>query len=389
MPVLGEDRSFVRNVRLLATSNVVNALLFFVPLGLLAGYTHAGPVAVFVTNFMAIVPLAGLLADTTEILADSMGNTIGGLLNATFGNVVELIVAIVALYRGEIRLVQTSMLGSILSNLLLVLGCAFVAGGYNRLQQTFNQTAAQTMSSLMLVSIISLLIPAAFVFSVPGSLSSDILNISRSSSIVLLAIYGFYLVFQLKTHHQFFEGEEEAIEQESPAALIQFTQVECISLLAVVTVIVAICADFLVDSIDSLVETTGISKTFVGFILLPIVGNAAEHVTAILMAVKNKLDLTMNVAVGSSMQIALFLLPFLVVWGWVIDQPMTLYFHGFESTIMLVSVLLANSLIQDGESNWLEGMMLIGTYTIIALAFWYYPETGSESWLPILGNLNR
>lgn len=374
-----EKKNFAQNVMILVRSNVVNVLLPFVPIGILAGYLGWGPIAVFITNFCAIIPLAGLLADATEILADTMGQTIGGLLNATFGNVVELIVAVVALKSGEIRLVQTSMLGSILSNLLLVLGCAFVAGGYNRLQQSFNMTAAQTMSSLMMVSIVSLLIPAAFVFAVPGALTSDIVAISRHSSIILLIIYVLYLYFQLGTHRQFFEGDVQAMEDECVPETT-FSRTECIALLALVTVVVAICADYLVDSIDSLVEVTGISKTFVGMILLPIVGNAAEHVTAILMAIRNKLDLTMNVAVGSSMQIALFLLPFLVILGWIVDQPMSLYFHGFETTVMFVSVLLANSLIQDGESNWLEGVMLIGTYLIIALAFLSYPNIETGFW---------
>lgn len=375
-------KSFGQNVISLTRSNIVNVLLPFVPIGIFAGYMGYGAITVFVTNFLGIVPLAGLLADATEILADSMGQTIGGLLNATFGNVVELIVAVVALKSGEIRLVQTSMLGSILSNLLLVLGCAFVAGGYNRLQQSFNMTAAQTMSSLMMVSIVSLLIPAAFVFAVPGALTSDIVRISRQSSIILLLIYVLYLIFQLHTHRQFFEGDTQAVEEERrPDA--SFSRAECITLLAIITLAVAVSADYLVASIDSLVEVTGISKTFVGMILLPIVGNAAEHVTAILMAIRNKLDLTMNVAVGSSMQIALFLLPFLVVLGWCLDQPMSLYFHGFETTIMFVSVLLANSLIQDGESNWLEGVMLIGTYTIIAMAFLSYPNIETDFWSAI------
>jgi Ca2+:H+ antiporter len=332
---------------------------------------------------LAIIPLAGLLSYATEELAEHVGDTIGGLLNATFGNAVELIVAIVALKKGEIRIVQASMLGSILSNILLVLGCCFVAGGYNRIQQTFNQTVAQTMSSLMALATASLLIPAAFHASVgggakgeeviPAGESQGILALSRGTSIVLLIIYVLYLFFQIKTHADYFEQQaEEGQETESRETVLR--PPESVLLLVVVTLLVAFCAEYLVDSIDSIVEETGMSKTFIGLILLPIVGNAAEHVTAVVVAMKNKMDLAIGVAIGSSMQIALFLTPFLVVLGWIIDQPMSLYFNTFETAVLFVSVFITNYLILDGESNWLEGAMLLGTYTIVAIAFFFYPE---------------
>lgn len=363
-------RSFIGPYWDLIRNNHVNVLLIFVPLGIAAGYLEVNALAVFSLNFLAIVPLAAVLSDTTEILASMTGNTVGGLLNATFGNVVELIVALAALYRGEIRIVQTSMLGSILSNLILVLGCAFVAGGYNRLQQSFSQTAAQTMSSMMGLSCISLVIPATFSATVPSEDKCLVVSLSRWTSVVLLIVYGLYLLFQLKTHTVFFESAEE--EEAAPEAAL--SRNECLVLLAIVTLVVAASAEYLVGSIEAVVDSTPLSKSFIGLILLPIVGNAAEHVTAVFMAMKNKLDLTMNVAVGSSMQIALFLTPFLVIWGWVIDQPMSLYFHTFESILLFVSVYLAGMVLEDGESNWLEGALLIALYAIIAIAYLFYPD---------------
>jgi Ca2+:H+ antiporter len=373
-PLLGVRRpTFKDKTNAVLFHSYVNILLVFVPIGLLTGYFEQGPVTVFATNFLAIIPLAALLAFATEELANKVGQTIGGLLNATFGNAVELIVAIVALSKGEIRIVQASMLGSILSNLLLVLGCCFVAGGYNRIQQTFNQTAAQTMSSLMAVATSALLIPAAFHATTELKSETEILALSRGTAIVMLIIYVLYLVFQLKTHARFFEEVPEVSGgnvERNDGVLNTF---ESIAVLSVVTVVVAFCADYLVGSIDSLVAETGLNKTFIGLILIPIVGNAAEHVTAIIVAIKDKMDLAIAVAVGSSMQIALFLTPFLVVLGWIVDQPMSLYFSTFETAVLFVAVFICSYLVQDGESNWLEGVLLIGTYVIIAIAFYEYP----------------
>lgn len=361
----------------LLKSNPVNVMLVFVPIGIAVGYFAFPAKAVFALNFLAIVPLAAVLSDTTEVLADLTGPTLGGLLNATFGNVVELIVALAALYKGEIRIVQTSMLGSILSNLILVMGCSFVAGGYNRLQQSFSQTAAQTMSSMMGLSCISLVIPATFASTVEDGAKEAVIAISRWSSLVLLVVYSLFLLFQLSTHRVFFECAETEADEDGERP--ELSRNECLLLLAIVTLVVAACAEYLVGSIEDVVNETNISKSFIGLILLPIVGNAAEHVTAVYMAMKNKLDLTINVAVGSSMQIALFLTPFLVIWGWIVDQPMSLDFHTFETILIFMSVYLAGMVLEDGESNWLEGTLLISLYLIMAIAYLYYPDPSSES----------
>lgn len=407
IPLLGGSRGtssrgivseVTKTFMLTMKSSPVNYFLVFVPLGLIAGHLGWSSNAVFWLNFLAIVPLASLLAYATEELSEHTGETIGGLLNATFGNAVELIVSIIALKENQVRIVQASMLGSILSNLLLVLGCCFIAGGITRVQQTFNQTVAQTMLSLMALATAGLLIPAAFHASLPAPKkghgfpnpdSSDglIVALSRGVSIILLVLYVLYLVFQLKTHKSLFEEQAQEADDgiiatsvptgpdDSKAEEAHLTVVSSLGVLVLATVLVSFCADLLVGSIDDIVESSGLSKTFIGLIVIPIVGNAAEHATAIIVAMKDKMDLAIGVAVGSSLQIAIFVTPFMVLVGWAIDVPMSLYFSTFETAILFVSVFISNLVILDGESNWLEGAMLLSTYLIVALAFFYYPDT--------------
>ncbi|KAI9806032.1 MAG: hypothetical protein M1833_004439 [Piccolia ochrophora] len=376
-------------------NNYVNVLLVFVPIGIVAGALGLNPTAVFCLNFFAIIPLASLLSFATEELSAKLGQTIGGLLNASFGNAVELIVSIVALKKNEIRIVQASMLGSILSNILLVLGCCFLLGGYGRQEQHFNMTVASTMSSLMAVACASLIIPATLYAALRGSNADSkegILLVSRGTSMILLVLYVMYLYFQLKSHASLFEetnaqehdaeGGEGANKEEEEHIL---SPVAAAVVLVLITICVAVCAEFLVDSIDNIVEKAHISKTFIGLILLPIVGNAAEHVTAVVVAMKDKMDLAIGVAIGSSMQIALLVTPFLVILGWIIGSPMTLRFETFETVVFFLSVLVVNYLIQDGASNYLEGAMLLGTYLIIALAFYVYPDDASDNIGAIIG----
>ena len=260
--------------------------------------------------------------------------------------------SIVALKNGEIRIVQSSMLGSILSNILLVLGCCFLAGGWKFHLQEFNSTMASTMSSLMAVASASLIIPATLYAVMPQSnheqAKDNVLVLSHGTAIILLIIYVLYLVFQLRTHTDLFDEEngdtsDDDGDKEEMASIL--TPWAAGVALVLVTVAVAICAEYLVDSIDSIVQTAHISKTFIGLILLPIVGNAAEHVTAVVGSLKDKMDLAIGVAIGSSMQIALLVTPFLVILGWIIDQPMTLHFETFETVVFFLSVLVVNYLV--------------------------------------------
>ena len=266
-------------------------------------------------------------------------------------------VSIVALKDGQIRIVQSSMLGSILSNILLVLGTCFLVGGIRYPEQTFNGTVASTMSSLMAVSTASLIIPAtlyAVMRQAPGNATDDqenILILSHGTAIILLILYVLYLLFQLKTHATLFDEEDENTlngeEDKDNEAEILSPWAAAVALV-IVTICVAVCAEYLVDSIDSIVATTHVSKTFIGLVLLPIVGNAAEHVTAVVVAWKDKMDLAIGVAIGSSMQIALLVTPFLVILGWIMNQPMTLHFETFETVVFFLSVLITNYLIAVG-----------------------------------------
>lgn len=406
----------------------INVLLIFSPIGIAVNYAGINKVAVFVINFIAIIPLAAMLSYATEEIALRTGEVIGGLLNASFGNAVELIVSIIALAKDQVLIVQTSLIGSMLSNLLLVLGMCFFFGGINRIEQAFNMTVAQTASSLLFLAVSSLIIPTAFeqwARTGDSSSSSDdedtenpkpgVADLSRGTAILLLIVYACYLFFQLKSHAKMYNKPSEKNEtrpvgsrfknavipekmrrrtpSEREAAFAepvedeteepQLTVWVALLTLLISTVLVALNAEYLVDSIDSITCGGGISKNFVGLILLPIVGNAAEHATAVTVAIKDKMDLAIGVAVGSSMQIALLVLPLVVVLGWIIGKDdMTLFFDGFQIAVLFVAVLLVNYLIQDGKSHWLEGILLMILYIIIAVAAWFYPTAPGLSDCP-------
>ncbi|KAF2188286.1 calcium/proton exchanger [Zopfia rhizophila CBS 207.26] len=406
----------------------INVLLLFVPVGFALYYAHIpnGSVPIFIINFIAIIPLAAMLSYATEELALRVGETLGGLLNATFGNAVELIVSVQALIKDEINIVKTSLIGSILSNLLLVMGMSFFLGGINRLEQYFNVTVAQTAASLLALCIASLIIPTVFHEMLLGDDEPDgqrNQELSHGTALILLFVYACYLIFQLKSHAAMYnapsqkvpkkksskveEGgairgiaqigagtaaasgggvnasklvknaeEEEEDEIEEP----QLSIIGAVITLAISTTLVAFCSEFMVSSIEGVTAGDKISETFVGLILLPIVGNAAEHATAVTVAIKDKMDLSIGVAVGSSMQIALLVLPFIVVLGWILGkEDMTLFFDVFQISVLFVAVLLVNYLIQDGKSHWLEGVLLMSSYLIIALAAWFYPNQKESS----------
>ncbi|KDQ61154.1 hypothetical protein JAAARDRAFT_55858 [Jaapia argillacea MUCL 33604] len=349
----------------------LNLLLLFVPLSVVSHQLGWDAALRFGFSFMAIMPLAKLLGEATDQMSLTLGQTLSGLLNASFGNAVEIIVGIAALLQGEIRIVQTSMLGSILSNLLLVLGSSFLAGGYYYSESNFQITAAQTSASLMTLACITLVIPAAYHSAQEHSKTDSLratdglLTLSRGTALLLLAVYVAYLFFQLKTHAYLFIAEDEGEGEEQKMSVVAAG-----SALLLVTVITSFCADYLVASIDETAQRYHVPKPFIGLILLPIVANAAEHVTSVWMAMKGKMELTIGVCVGSSIQIAAFVVPLLVIVGWITKHEMTLFFADFETIVLFVSVMLVNLLIMDGKSNYMEGLMLIMLYLVIALAFW-------------------
>eukprot|EP00922_Rhytidocystis_sp_ex-Travisia-forbesii_P022196 GHVS01032513.1.p1 GENE.GHVS01032513.1~~GHVS01032513.1.p1 ORF type:complete len:469 (-),score=57.89 GHVS01032513.1:158-1444(-) len=355
--------------------STVNFLLFFVPLGFLSQAFGWSAMLVFWFNFIALLPLAALLGAATEELALHTGEIIGGLLNATFGNAVELILSVQALKKGYVTVVQGTLLGSILSNLLLVLGMSFFFGGLTHHVQRFNAKGATCNTSLLLLSSLGIAVPTV------GGLTGNpegqrILMISRITAIVIAGTYVMFLFFQLYTHISLFSDDDADEDQDEEWPSMSW--VASLAVLGVVTLLVSMHSEYLVGSIEPVVTNYGFPRDFIGVILLPIVGNAAEHVTAVTVAVKDKVDLTMGVAVGSSAQIALFVVPFTVIMGWIMDVPMTLAFPPLSAIVLILAILVVLGVVQDGESNWLEGVMLMAAYVIIAVTYWYGKP--SEEW---------
>ena len=299
------------------------------------------------------------------------GPNIGGLLNATFGNATELILAFIALKAGLVGVVKATITGSIVSNLLLVLGFSMLLGGLKFKEQTFQPTVARLNASSMNLAVIALLIPTAVEYTSTGVEESILQNISVAVAAILILVYVLTLLFSMKTHAylcEVGEADSEDGEEEKEVNLTFW-----ISILLVITLAVAVESELLVDSLEVATADLGLSALFTGVILLPIIGNAAEHATAVTVAMKDKMDLAVSVAVGSSMQIALFVAPVLVIAGKIIGQPMDLNFNPFELVAVIVAVTVANSVSSDGESNWLEGSLLLATYAVLAIAFFYHP----------------
>lgn len=340
----------------------VSIFLICIPFAWMSHHFEWGSQWVFWLNFLVMIPLAAILGDFTEEVAAHTNQVIGGLINATFGNAVEVVVAIQALYANEIRVVQASMIGSIFSNLLLVLGCCFFFGGLKYKEQSFNSTAATANMSLLALSSIALVLPTPFA-EYYDIQDENVLQVSRIAAIFLIFMYVQLLVFQLKTHVHLFEDEDE--DEPEISMTVSLTGLLC------TTVAITFFSEMLVDSIDGFCATSGVSRTFVGIIILPIVGNAVEHVTAVTVAMKDKMDLAMGIAVGSCTQISLFVVPLTVLIGWGIDKNMTLNFPHFEIVLYVLSVFTVSVCVSNPKGNWLEGSLLITTYFMLALGFWY------------------
>eukprot|EP00930_Biecheleria_cincta_P042790 TRINITY_DN29444_c0_g1_i1.p1 TRINITY_DN29444_c0_g1~~TRINITY_DN29444_c0_g1_i1.p1 ORF type:complete len:798 (+),score=129.90 TRINITY_DN29444_c0_g1_i1:171-2564(+) len=345
----------------------INVLLLFVPAGIITPILGFDSGLVFALNFLGIIPLASLLGSATEALAVHTGQLVGGLLNATFGNAVEMIMCVQAIKAGLIRVVQGNLLGSVLSNLLLVLGMALLGAGLKFKDIKFNVQGAQANMICQVVASISLVLPTIFRMT-RDTTDEDLLHVSHYCSIFLIGTYALFMYFQLGTHAEFFQddgAEGEEAEISAPTA---------VALLFSCTLVVAACSEFLVDSIEDVSENYGMPKSFIGIILLPIVGNAAEHVTAVSCAMRGMIDLALGVAVGSSTQVSLFVVPFTVIAGWIINEPMTLQFRTFDTSCFMLSVFLVQSVLLNGHTNWLHGCMLLTTYLLIAGIVWFIPE---------------
>ncbi len=348
----------------------LDLLLVFVPVAVGLELLHADPLVVFLSSGLAIIPLAGLLGRATEHLTSHVGAGMGGLLNASLGNAAELIIALVALRSGLHDVVKASLTGSILGNILLVLGASMVAGGLKYERQKFNQTAAGMGASLLLLAAVGLIIPALFHFT---SAHRDVIlerELSLAIALVLFGIYGLSLMFSLKTHKHVFRGEPDAVDDLGGKPWRRNTS---ILVLSGVTLLVAIMSEILVGALEPAAHRLGMTQLFAGVIVVSLVGNAAEHSTAIMVALKNKMDLALGIAVGSSLQIALLVAPILVFASYAFGAPLDLIFTPFEVAAVTISVLIVGFVAMDGESHWMEGAMLVGVYLMLAIAFFFLP----------------
>ncbi|KAL3528523.1 hypothetical protein ACH5RR_007845 [Cinchona calisaya] len=375
----------LRSIYFILIKAKINMLLPFGPLAILLHYLTGKHGWVFLFSLVGITPLAERLGYATEQLAFYTGSTVGGLLNATFGNATEMIISIYALKNGMIRVVQQSLLGSVLSNMLLVLGCAFFCGGivHSQKDQEFNKATALVNSGLLLMAVMGLLFPAVLHFTHTELHSGKSeLALSRFSSCIMLVAYASYLFFQLRSHRSLYDAidserdnsSEDYNENEAP----EITQWEAIGWLAILTLWISILSGYLVDAIQGASDSLNLPMAFISVILLPIVGNAAEHASAIMFAMKDKLDITLGVAIGSSTQISMFVIPFCVVVGWFMGQRMDLNFQLFETATLFITVLVVAFMLQEGTSNYFKGLMLILCYLIVAASFFVHVDPSND-----------
>jgi len=369
-----------RKPGLFALENILNLLLIFIPISIVLFLIEAGAVFVFFSSALAIVPLAGLMGRATEALAVEFGEGIGGLLNATFGNAAELIIALAALRAGLHDVVKASITGSIIGNILLVFGLALLLGGLRYPKQNFNRTAATMSATLLTLAGIALVVPAIYhhiavdprrATTASPSLRFQEMELSTEIAVVLFITYVLSLIFALKTHPHLYTGGDAA--EVHSAEGTHWTKRTAALVLLGATALVALMSEILVESIEHAADTLGMTDIFVGVILVAIIGNAAEHSTAVLVARKNKMDLAINIAIGSSLQIALFVAPVLVFASYLFGNPMDLRFTTFEVVAVVISAVVANLISSDGESNWMEGVQLLAVYLILGMAFYLLP----------------
>jgi Ca2+:H+ antiporter len=349
----------------------------FIPVALALQLVDATPSLIFATSAVGVVPTAALMGEATEQLAARAGPGIGGLVNVTFGNAPELIIAIFALADGLQEIVKASIVGSVVGNALLVLGAAMLAGGWKRTRQTFDRTAAQAQSGMLLVTVVALVLPAVLQLSRHGSLpsvggirhlfGSDLNHVSLAVALVLITTYLAGLVFSLRTHRDLFNPAQHSDDVTSAWSLRS-----SVCVLAIAGAIVAVMSDLLVGSIEQASRDVGLSQFFVGAFVVAVVGNAAEHYVAVLAATKDKMDLAVNIAIGSSAQIGLFVAPVLVILSFLFGpSPMALGFNGYELAALLSAALIVPVLVSDGESTWFEGFQLIALYTVLGIVFYF------------------
>ena len=343
---------------------ILKFMLLFVPISFIGKFLNFSPTIMFILAALSIIPLAGIMGEGTEEISSYTGPKIGGFLNATFGNATELIISFFALKSGLFEVVKSSIAGSIIGNILLVLGASMFIGGLKHKTQNFNINVVETTSSMLLFSLIGLCVPAFFIHTInPNLLNTRYEGLSLAVAIVMFILYILSLIFSFFTHKDLYATTTEEEGHESKWSLKK-----SIIILVIATVIIAIESEFLVGGIEDITSKLGLSEFFVGIILIPIIGNAAEHSTAITMALKNKMDVAIEIALGSSLQIILFVAPVLIFLS-LLFTPMSIIFNPFELVSLIASVIIANKVASDGQSNWLEGAQLMAVYFIIAAGF--------------------
>ncbi len=351
--------------------HLLQVLLVFIPLAFLGHFLKWPAHITFFMSCLSIAPLAGLMGKATEVLADKIGAGAGGLLNATFGNACELLIAFSALRAGLVDVVKASLTGSIIGNVLLVLGMSMLAGGIKHKTQTFNRTAATTSATLLALAAICLIVPAFFHFHGGKLVTVDEEHkLALCIAIVQFVVYCLSLLFSLKTHRNLYVREIDELSTQAIGTQGWGVKTS-IAVLAVTTVMVAVLSEILVNQVEATAQGIGWTHMFIGVIVVAIVGNAAEHSTAVLMAMKNKMDLSMGIALGSSTQIALFVAPVMVFASFMLGKPMDLAFSGFEVMAVAVSVIILAFVATDGECNWLEGVQLMAVYLILGATFFF------------------
>ncbi|KAK1586757.1 hypothetical protein Q3G72_005889 [Acer saccharum] len=366
-------RQFLANLQEVVLGTKLAVLFPAIPLAIVADSYKFGRPWIFALSLLGLTPLAERVSFLTEQIAYFTGPTVGGLLNATCGNATELIIALFALYQKKINVLKYSLLGSILSNLLLVLGSSLLCGGLANLrkEQRYDRKQADVNSLLLLLGLLCHMLPLMFRYassSTPGIFNADsTLQLSRASSIVMLVSYIAYIFFQLKTHRQIFESQEEDEEEEEEKAVIGFWS--AFSWLVGMTVIIAVLSEYVVGTIEAASESWGISVSFISIILLPIVGNAAEHAGSVIFAFKNKLDISLGVALGSATQISMFVVPSCVIIAWIMGISMDLDFSLLQTGCLAFSIIITAFTLQDGTSHYMKGVVLCLCYIVIAACF--------------------
>ncbi|HEU4710161.1 MAG TPA: calcium/proton exchanger [Pyrinomonadaceae bacterium] len=368
-------------------------LLIFVPIAIALRFVPAfeNPTALFIVSCLAIIPLAGWMGRATEHLAEYLGQGVGGLLNATFGNAAELIIALFALSKGLTGVVKASITGSIIGNVLLVLGLSFLTGGLKYSKQQFNRTAASISATALTLGAIALIIPTVFhqaAAQVPVELGgwtpTKEQALSLPIAVVLFLTYALMMIFTLVTHRELFGGPDshgtacdagvELTLMETEEGHGSWSIRKSLTILLVATAFVALISEFLVGAIEQARQTLGLTEVFVGVIVVAIVGNAAEHSSAVLMAYRNKMDISIGIAIGSSLQIALFVAPLLLFASYLFGHPMDFEFTVPEVVAVVAAIIIVEQISGDGESNWVEGIQLLSVYAILAILFYFLPD---------------